>query len=185
MLIPIDSKSYLEVADKHHRYAKNLRLYFKEFCRLHPEISQQISRSPISCGYKSTDESMSSSSKWDRYDPFFQWLDNTVSCDHGMPTDIAPPPQPDMKECPRHILDHDRVLYFTSDDEREKYLLEIDRESGAVLQVSNGSPVTTGSKGWIFVLKDGKLYGCEKKTKESPRLHHSSFFSGKGVPRNH
>ena len=94
--IPIDSRSYLEVADKHHRYAKNLRLYFKEFCRLHPEISQQISRSPISCGYKSTDESMSSSSKWDRYDPFFQWLDNTVSCDHGMPTDIAPPPQPDV-----------------------------------------------------------------------------------------
>jgi hypothetical protein len=33
-IIPIDSRSHLEVADRKHRYAKNLRLYFKEFHRL-------------------------------------------------------------------------------------------------------------------------------------------------------
>ncbi|KAJ1393495.1 hypothetical protein B484DRAFT_277571 [Ochromonadaceae sp. CCMP2298] len=62
-MIPIDSRSHLEVADRNHRYAKNLRLYFKEYHRLH--------------GDADIVEPTSSSRKWTRYDPFFQWLDGS------------------------------------------------------------------------------------------------------------
>lgn len=32
--------------------------------------------------------------------------------------------------------------------------------------------VSTGSKGWIFVIKNGKLYAAAKRTDTFPRLHH-------------
>ena len=65
-VISIDSRSHLEVADIHHRYSKNLRLYFKEYSRIY--------------GCNSIVEQLSSSSaarKWSRYDPFFSWLDGS------------------------------------------------------------------------------------------------------------
>ena len=67
-IIPIDSRSHLEVADKKHRYAKNLRLYFKEYHRQNPN---EINDAPSSSAGVITP-----SKKWARYDPFFEWLDN-------------------------------------------------------------------------------------------------------------
>jgi hypothetical protein len=211
MLISIDSRSHLEVADKHHRYGKNLRLYFKEYSRLHPDVYQQIvsanssskkiesrsrssscsgiitssiSGSSVSISSSSSSSSISSSSSsgssnWSRYDPFFQWLDAG-----GFNFQDGGDDKPDMNECPRAVLDQDRVLYFTNDAEREQFMLKIDKETGTFIQVSSGLPVTTGAKGWIFVLKKGRFYATEKRTTASsgrPRLHHSSFFSGEGV----
>ena len=68
-IIPIDPRSHLEVADRKHRYAKNLRLYFKEYHRLHG--SNEIEE------YQATVTGASTPSrKWIRYEPFFKWLDN-------------------------------------------------------------------------------------------------------------
>lgn len=62
-VIDIDSRSHLEVADRKHRYAKNLRLYIKEFYNLH--------------GGKDILESFEIKHKWSKYDLFFDWLDNS------------------------------------------------------------------------------------------------------------
>jgi hypothetical protein len=69
-LIPIDPRSHLEVADKKHRYAKNLRAYFKEYHRRHGSTDLAEAHAPSSSGAGSP------SRKWARYDPFFRWLDN-------------------------------------------------------------------------------------------------------------
>lgn len=62
--IHIDSRSHLEVADKRHRYSKNLRYYFKEYSRV---FGCQTITDPVDSSFK----------KWSRYDPFFAWLDNS------------------------------------------------------------------------------------------------------------
>jgi hypothetical protein len=49
----------------------------------------------------------------------------------------------------------------------------------------DGELVRTGPDGWIFVLRDGIIYGAEKITsingQSKQRFHHSSFFGGKAV----
>lgn len=63
-LIHIDPRSHLEVYDSHHRYAKNLRLYFKEYMRLlGPEGLSQMSRKETK-----TDSEI--------FKAFFKWLDS-------------------------------------------------------------------------------------------------------------
>lgn len=71
-IIPIDSRSHLEVADRKHRYAKNLRVYFKEYHRLNgiTDIVDQPTN---------TNGSSTPSRKLARYNPFFEWLDNEES----------------------------------------------------------------------------------------------------------
>ncbi len=71
-VIHIDSRSHLEVADRKHRYAKNLRTYFKEYHRIHG-LSDIVERSVPS------NENSTPSRKWTRYEPFFEWLDNEES----------------------------------------------------------------------------------------------------------
>jgi hypothetical protein len=59
----------LEVADKHHRYSKNLRLYFKEYGKifgLDSVIEQIHSAKQKGCNKHSC------------YDPFFAWLDSVA-----------------------------------------------------------------------------------------------------------
>eukprot|EP01032_Pedospumella_encystans_P011102 gene11102-12935_t len=172
-VIPIDSRSHLEVADRKHRYAKNLRTYFKEYHRING-LSDIVERSAPN------NENATPSRKWTRYEPFFEWLDKEESA-------------PNLPDCPRNVLDEDRVEYLTTQAEREPYEITIngtglgssdaDSTLGEKLwrMTQTGEPVNTGSKGWIFVLLNGRLYACEKRTNTFPRFHHSSFFAGASV----
>lgn len=126
---------------------------------------------------------------------FFDWLD--------VKGEAAGWEQPNLPECPREILDNDRVLYITDQDEQEKFLLKIVPQQkgsattseeglkGTPSQIvdKDGKSIKTGPSGWIFVLRDHELYGAEKCTKSKIdgkggrklRFHHSSFFGGKAV----
>ena len=111
---------------------------------------------------------------------FFDWLDSRG--------ESAGQPLPDILECPRARLDADTVLYITDPDVTEKYALTIlldDQARGRIVNAA-GDPIVTGPDGWIFVLRDNRMYGGQKitsvkdhQTKE--RFHHSSFFGGKAV----
>ena len=123
---------------------------------------------------------------------FFDWLDSK--------NEAAGCEKPELEECPRSILDSDRVTYVTDLDEQNKFLLKIEsRERISTLSTGdntvstpvtcivdcNGDVVRTGTNGWIFVLRDHELYGGEKVTSRDGnskfRFHHSSFFGGKAV----
>lgn len=155
-------KAWLEVSDSRHRYGKNLRLYYRHWESLGHPTNQ-----------------------------FFDWLDSKG--------DATGQPLPNLPECPRSTLDSDTVLYITDDDVTRRYELHIrahhgndegDSEDngrsrrGQILDVE-GSPVVTGPDGWIFVLRDDRLYGSRKVTTvchdSKQRFHHSSFFGGKAV----
>lgn len=58
--ISIDSRSLLEVADKKHRYGKNLRIYFKEYIKRNDCI-----------------ELIDLDTSSYNFDPFFCWLDDS------------------------------------------------------------------------------------------------------------
>lgn len=84
----------------------------------------------------------------------------------------------ELDSCPRSVLEADTV-HYCSEEEREQYAIDI--EGGRVwFRGGDRRPVDTGSKGWIFVVRDGVVYAAEKRT-EPPRFHHSSFFSGQCV----
>lgn len=70
-IINIDSRSHLEVADTFHRYAKNLRYYFKEY-------NKMFGCSSIIESGGDGSSSSTQKSRWSRYDPFFRWLDESV-----------------------------------------------------------------------------------------------------------
>ena len=61
--IHIDPRSHLEVSDLKHRYGKNLRYYFQEYCRIHNTDLNNIS------------SSLHDVNKWKLFDEFFRWLD--------------------------------------------------------------------------------------------------------------
>lgn len=110
---------------------------------------------------------------------FFDWLDSKG--------DAAGQPLPNLDECPRSVLDSDTVLYITNPEITDGYALDIlcnDDGCARIIDV-DGRPIATGSEGWIFVLRDGVMYGAEKITSISghskQRFHHSSFFCGKAV----
>ena len=110
---------------------------------------------------------------------FFDWLDSKG--------DAAGQPLPNLEECPRAVLDSDTVLYISNPEVTEGYALQIicrDDGCARILDVDS-RPVCTGNEGWIFVLRDGAMYGAEKITSISghskQRFHHSSFFGGKAV----
>jgi hypothetical protein len=163
-------KAWLEVTDKHHRYGKNLRMYYKHWEELgHP------------------------------FHMFFDWLDSRGEAEGN--------PLPNLPEIPRPVLDSDTVLYITDPEISETYALDfmVDPTDGsAIILGQNGSPIDTGTEGWIFVLRDHVFYGSQKviapskattavaaggaSRSSSPgiatprqRFHHSSFFGGKAV----
>lgn len=109
---------------------------------------------------------------------FFDWLDSKG--------EAAGRPLPNLEECPRSKLDSDTVLYITNPDVTKGYSLRIVAVEGRgrFLDV-DGELVRTGPDGWIFVLRDGVIYGAEKITsitgQSKQRFHHSSFFGGKAV----
>ena len=161
-------KAWLEVTDKHHRYGKNLRMYYKQWEDLgHP------------------------------YHMFFDWLDSRGEAEGN--------PLPNLPEIPRSVLDSDTVLYITDPEISETYALDFmvnPIDGSAIILGQNGSPVETGTEGWIFVLRDQVFYGSQKVIAPSKattaaagaprsvspeiatprqRFHHSSFFGGKAV----
>lgn len=100
-------------------------------------------------------------------DLFFLWLDS--------------PESPEISKCTRRELEVDVVQYLTTEEERERHVLEIHNDI-IYYRCKNGlEPLSTGSNGWICVLQQNKIYGHEKVTDRYPRFHHSSFFSGSPV----
>ena len=109
---------------------------------------------------------------------FFDWLDSKG--------EAAGQPLPNLEECPRSKLDSDTVLYITNPDVTKGYALSIVPVDGRARMIDvDGELVRTGPDGWIFVLRDGVIYGAEKITsingQSKQRFHHSSFFGGKAV----
>jgi hypothetical protein len=100
--------------------------------------------------------------------------------------EAAGKPLPNIDDCPRSKLDSDTVLYINNPDVTKGYSLGIFTVEGRCRFIDvDGELVRTGSDGWIFVLRDGIIYGAEKITsingQSKQRFHHSSFFGGKAV----
>ena len=111
---------------------------------------------------------------------FFDWLDSMG--------EASGRPLPEIHECPRAQLDSDTVLYITDRVETEKYALTMipDGKGRGRVVDNDMNPVISGPDGWIFVLRDNRLYGAQKITcaaghLSKERFHHSSFFGGKAV----
>jgi len=110
---------------------------------------------------------------------FFDWLDSKG--------EAAGRPLPYIEECQRTRLDSDTVLYITNPDITAKYEVSIatDDKGRVLVYDTEKNLVDTGPDGWIFVLRDGMLYGAQKVTSvtghSKKRFHHSSFFCGKAV----
>ncbi|RLN02227.1 hypothetical protein BBJ28_00000242 [Nothophytophthora sp. Chile5] len=80
---------------------------------------------------------------------------------------------------PRTKLERETVLYCDTAAERQKFALSV--LNGVIVHDSTQEIVETGQEGWIFVLRDGVLYGSQKETKKIPRIHHTSFVGGECV----
>lgn len=109
---------------------------------------------------------------------FFDWLDSKG--------EAAGQSLPNLDECPRSKLDSDTVLYINNPQTTDGYALRIETVEGrARFKDVDDELVKTGPDGWIFVLRDGIIYGAEKITsingQSKQRFHHSSFFGGKAV----
>lgn len=95
---------------------------------------------------------------------FWEWLDDETI---------------EVEGVPRTKLESETVLYCDTAAERQKFALSIFH--GKVWHVMTQTIVQTGEEGWIFVLRDGVLYGGQKETKKTPRIHHTSFVAGECV----
>lgn len=80
---------------------------------------------------------------------------------------------------PRTKLERETVLYCDTAAERQKFALSV--QNGLIVHNATQDIVETGPEGWIFVLRDGVLYGSQKETKKIPRIHHTSFVGGECV----
>ena len=187
-LIGIDSRSHLEVSDPKHRYGKNLRLYFEEWCRLFPRKDNHNrlvnGNSEGVLAPACSLHTMTPYYELSSFEAFFQWLDaanNVLS----------------LPSCPRDVLDGDTVTYCRSSLHRHRYATLFDKRGrlhrlqARMMRASfcsaeeemadnnnSSSLLTTGKAGHIFVAKDGVIYTHEKKVDAPPRFHHSSFFAG-------
>jgi hypothetical protein len=118
-------------------------------------------------------------------DAFFDWLDG-----RGAATEEGPGVLPELEECPRLVLDADRVTYLADMKITIQYALSVvpDELGRGIVRDADGEIVRTGPDGWIFVLRDDVLYGTRKTIASADgtgsitrRFHHSSFFGGKAV----
>jgi hypothetical protein len=111
-------------------------------------------------------------------DDFFDWLDSDG--------EAGGYPLPNIPECPRSDLDSDTVLYISDPEVTNRFALQLECDDYGhcrILDRLQRTPISTGPKGWIFVLRDGVVYGAQKVNSAAtgPRFHHSSFFGGKAV----
>ena len=171
ILIDIDARSHLEVADSKHRYSKHLRLYFQEYIRVHGDTDWQQQHQI----HQQKDNDEHSNNNWLNFKGFFEWLDSVQKPEHPL--------------CLRSILDSDTVLYLSSFEERKEFAYEICND-GLLRKYNNNSEchscseddlLNTDGDGWIFVLKDKIVYAHAKDTKSRPRFHHSTFLAGEPV----
>ncbi|TMW56561.1 hypothetical protein Poli38472_006571 [Pythium oligandrum] len=95
---------------------------------------------------------------------FWEWLDDESV---------------EVEGVPRTKLERETVLYCDTDAERQKFALTI--RHGRIYHMASQEIVQSGEDGWIFVLRDGVLYGSQKETKKNPRIHHTSFVGGECV----
>lgn len=95
---------------------------------------------------------------------FWEWLDDESI---------------EVEGVPRTKLESETVLYCDTVAERQKFALSV--RDGVIFQDATQEIVETGEDGWIFVLRDGVLYGGQKETKKIPRIHHTSFVGGECV----
>ena len=161
LLINIDARSHLEVADSKHRYSKNLRLYFQEYIRLHSDIEWEQYTQQIRYNDKNNNNNNSNDNddKWQHFKRFFQWLDSSHLPEHPL--------------CPRTLLDSDTVLYLTTFEQRKAFAYQICNDGllrkyyddNNCSSCNKGELLNTDGEGWIFVLKDKILYAHVKDTK--------------------
>jgi len=171
LLINIDARSHLEVADSKHRYSKNLRLYFQEYIRLHSDIEWEQYTQQI----RHNNDNDNGNGNWQHFKHFFQWLDSSHLPEHPL--------------CPRTLLDSDTVLYLTTFEQRKAFayqicddgLLRKYYDNNNCSSCNKGELLNTDGIGWIFVLKDKILYAHVKDTQHRPRFHHSTFLAGESV----
>lgn len=109
---------------------------------------------------------------------FFDWLDSKG--------EAAGQSQPNLEECPSSKLDSETVLYINNPQTTDGYALRIETAEGrARFKDVDDELVKTEADGWIFVLRDGIIYGAEKITsingQSKQRFQRSSFFGGKAV----
>lgn len=95
---------------------------------------------------------------------FWEWLDDESV---------------EVEGIPRTQLERETVLYCDTVAERQKFALSV--RNGLIVHDASQQIATSGEEGWIFVLRDGVLYGCQKETKKIPRIHHTSFVGGECV----
>jgi hypothetical protein len=106
--------------------------------------------------------------EWKRQAPkqsFWEWIDDESV---------------EVEGVPRAKLERETVLYCDTEAERQKFALSI-RKDGLIYHDFTQEIVDSGEEGWIFVLRDGVLYGGQKVTKKIPRIHHTSFVGGECV----
>jgi hypothetical protein len=152
-------KAWLEVSDKHHRYGKNLRTYYKHWEKLGHLTNM-----------------------------FFDWLDVKGEAAGWKLPNLPECPREQLdNDRVTYITDpQEQCRYLLKIVPQEKSTHEGARAPCKIVDLE-GNPVRTGSNGWIFVLRDHELYGSEKRTKTKGengtklRFHHSSFFGGKAV----
>lgn len=167
VLIELDPRSYLEIADSKHRYSKNLRLYFQEYARI-KELNRRDDEVIPSNNDRYGDDV--GGTKWSRFNSFFTWLDTPDESNQLVQLPL----------CPRSTLDTDTVLYLTEEEDILSYAYYIDQG----LMRKHTEPeklLDTTNDGWIFVMKNGLFYCHVKDTKSRPRFQHTTFLSGNAV----
>jgi hypothetical protein len=95
---------------------------------------------------------------------FWEWLDDESVQIEGIP---------------RSKLERETVLYCATEAERQKFALSV--RNGLIYHDATQEIVDSGEEGWIFVLRDGIVYGSQKVTEQIPRIHHTSFVGGECV----
>jgi hypothetical protein len=162
-------KHWLEVADKKHRYGKNLKLYYEEW---------KLRGRPLKS--------------------FWVWLDcPNYEINGHSPNFVDLPTCPRTKldrETVHYVTEkaeRDSYAVVIGDDgifrSRRPQALLPDLGPGATVAAlactsiaapSTLQPIVTGEQGWIFVLREDTLYAGPKVTETAPRFHHTSFLGG-------
>jgi len=184
----LDPRSWLEVADPRHRYAKNLRSYYQawdllgspggEFLAwLDGDSNYELERCPRHVLNSDTvhycaspEETQSYALRLDNYTFSTTTLttEEVGSASKGLvgahgftPVGVASSSSSDTS-----------IEGSDGTGARRGIMLVRHADSGVLLE--------TGEAGWIFVLREGVLYANAKRT-HAPRFHHSSFFAGGSV----
>jgi hypothetical protein len=188
-------KAWLEVSDKYHRYGKNLRLYYRYW---------------ESLGFPTN--------------MFFDWLDSKGEAAGQALPELEECPRtkldadtvlyitnpkitesylvhfvPTTSKSVTNNFQNNGASPITTNKDVTESAVQMQSKTtmrpGLVFDV-NDNPVCTGPDGWIFVLRDNKMYGAPKVTSvgtpavlqqqqhgtiRQQRFHHSSFFGGKAV----